>query len=192
MSRIAPLFASWLLLVACGGHSASDPPSKTDAGVTAVTGSIGGVTFPAAAYAIAVPDNSNVMTSDPYNEYAKLALAIAGKPLGCTTPSLPDSEIIGITLIAVGPVPIGPGTYEIDADPQSSSNNNADLVTTDATCTQAAPANCIGGSVTITSATSTTIAGSFTLAFDSGEAMTGTFNAGVCDAIPAAISGNPC
>ena len=99
---------------------------------------------------------------------------------------------IGITLIVVGSVPVGPGTYAIDADPQGSANSNADLVTTDASCTETAPANCIGGSVTITSATSAGIAGSFTLAFDSGEAITGTFNAGICDAVPTSVSGKPC
>jgi hypothetical protein len=189
MRRIVATLAFGLPLLACGGHS--DAPSPVDAGVTKVNGSIGGVSFPAAAYAIAVPNNENV-SGDPFNEYGQLALAIASKTLGCATPSLPDSIFIGIELIAPGSVPVGPGTYAINADPQSSNDNVAALVTTDASCAETAPANCIGGSVTIVSATATAIAGSFTLAFDSGEALTGTFNADVCAAIPSSVSGKPC
>jgi hypothetical protein len=191
MSRTTAVLALGLSVLACGGHSESLASDGPDAGITKVTGTIGGVGFPGGAYAIAIPDNENA-TASPGNEYTQLALAIAGKPLACTTSSLPNSVFIGIQIILPGAAPVGPGTYEIEANPESSNDNVAALVTTDSNCAEAAPANCVGGSVTITASTATSISGSFTLAFDSGEAITGTFGAEVCSAIPSSVNGSPC
>ena len=68
----------------------------------------------------------------------------------------------------------------------------ADLVTTDATCDEVSPSSCIGGTVTITEVTATTMTGTFELAFDTGEALHGTFNAGICASVPPSLAGASC
>ncbi len=191
MNRTTATLAFGLSVLACGGHTTSNGSGGEDAGTTKVTGSIVGVSFPPTAYAIAIPDNSGA-NGGPTTEYTQLALAISGTPLGCTTASLPGSVFIGIQIIDPGTLPVGPGTYAINANPTSSNDNVAALIQTDSTCTETAPANCIGGSVTITSADATSVLGYFTLAFDSGEALTGTFSAEVCPSIPNAVNGTAC
>jgi hypothetical protein len=178
--------------LACGGQALSTSPSEStvDAGVTSVTGSINGISLPNA-YALAIPDNS-AATGPLTNQYTQLALGIANKPIGCSTPGIPNGAFLGIQLITAGATPIGPGTYEINSDPSSNIDNIAALVTTDSSCEEASPATCVGGSVTITSASATMFAGSFILAFDSGQTMTGTFVADVCTSVPASLNGTTC
>jgi hypothetical protein len=191
MRKLVASLAAGLALVACAGHSQDHANQGDDAGTAQVNGVISGVSFPGAAYAIAVPNNESA-SGPPENQYTQLALAIAGAPLTCSTSKLPSSLFIGVQIIARGALPVGPGTYPIANDPEGSDDNVAALVTTDAQCTETAPANCIGGSITITATTATTITGSFTLAFDSGQTMTGSFEADVCTAVPAAVNDTPC
>jgi hypothetical protein len=178
------------LLAGCGGHS-HDDNAAADGGVTAVEGTINGVSLTTSAYAVAIPDNSNA-TAGPTNQYTVLAIGIASKALGCTTAGLPNSTLIGISIKQEGTVPVGLGSYAINTDQTSSLNNNAALLMTDATCTETFPANCIGGTVTITRASDESIAGTFTLAFDTGEALHGTFTALICPSLPPSLRGSGC
>ena len=177
-------------LVACGGHASTTEGPAADAGTTTVEGTIDGVSLPVA-YAVAIPDNSNA-TGGPTNQYTRLALGIANKPLGCNTPSIPNGTILGFSIIAPGTAPVGPGSYEINTNSASAVDNVAALVTTDASCAESSPSSVIGGTVTIIDATDTMITGSFSLAFDSGEALQGTFAAPVCAAIPPSLQGTAC
>jgi hypothetical protein len=176
-------------LASCGGHSL-EVAGRDDAGITFVEGSIAGVSL-ASGYAVAIPDNSNA-TAGPTNEYTVLAIGIASKALACETGGLPNSTLIGISIKRQGTAPVGPGSYEINTDQTSSLNNNAALITTDSVCSETFPANCIGGTVTITEASDASVSGTFTLAFDTGEAMHGTFNAVICPKIPASMRGVSC
>jgi hypothetical protein len=177
------------MLGACGGHSGVTA-AEPDAGVTAVEGAIDGVSI-AHAYAIAIPDDSNA-NNPPTNQYTQLALGIADKPLACDTAGIPNGTILSFSIILAGPLPVGPGAYEINTDSASAYDNVAALLTTDVTCAVSSPANVIGGTVRITEATDAFISGSFSLAFDSGEALQGTFGAAVCSAIPPSLRGVSC
>jgi hypothetical protein len=181
-----------LAVASCAGHSLVEGASgDADAGTTAVQGTINGVALTTKAYAVAVPDNSNA-TAGPTNQYTALAIGIASKSLECTTGGLPNSALIGISLKQIGTTPVGLGSYVINADQTSSLNNNAALLTTDSTCSQTYPAVVIGGTVTISAANAETITGTFTLAFDTGEALHGAFSAQICATAPAPMRGWSC
>jgi hypothetical protein len=186
--------AAWtsLAVVAfgCGGHSVPMDAGPVSAGETTVQGSVGGISLPAA-YALAIPDNSNA-DSGPTKAFTTLSLGIANKPFDCSTAGLPNSTLIGISIKSIGYMPVGIGSYAIDLDSASPYDNLADLVTTDATCDEVSPSSCIGGTVTITEVTATTMTGTFELAFDTGEALHGTFNAGICASVPPSLAGASC
>ncbi len=179
------------LVAACGGHSQVNGTGATEQGIATVQGSIGGVSLPTA-YALAIPDNS-AADSGPTRAYTMLSLGIANKPLACDTPGLPNSTLIGISIKLPGPVPVGVGSYAIDnLDSTSPYDNLADLVTTDANCNETPPSGCIGGTIAITEITDTVVTGTFTLAFDTGEALHGTFTAAVCPTVPPSLHGASC
>jgi hypothetical protein len=175
-------------LAACGGHSAAS--ATTDAGVTAVEGTIDGISL-SVAYAVAIPDNSNA-TGGPTNQYTRLALGIANKPFGCDTGGIPNATILSLSITTPGTAPVGLGSYEINVDSASALDNVAALVTTDKTCAESATSSVVGGTVTITATSPTMISGNFSLAFDSGEALQGTFAAVTCPSIPASLRGVAC
>jgi hypothetical protein len=189
--RVAGVFLSLGLSVACGAGHSLDQAGPAPASNSSVSGTVAGVKFPSTAYAVAIPNNESG-SGDTNNQYTQLTLAIAGKPLACDTKSVPASLFIGVQIILPGAAPVGPGTYPIDANPESAINNVAALVTTDAHCAETGPATCVGGSVTIKATSDAQISGSFTLAFDSGETMTGTFDAVVCASVPQAVADQPC
>ena len=187
MGRYLTALVVTFSLLACGGHSQGDPP---DTGTTSVQGSVNGVTLTEAT-AVAIPDNSNA-TGGPTNEYTRLTLGIANQALTCTTGSLPNGTLIGITITVPGTAPVGPGSYTVNNDQTSALENIAALVTTDGSCAETAPATCIGGTITIDLVSDGAISGKFTLAFDSGEALHGTFSASVCTTVPAPVRGGGC
>jgi hypothetical protein len=193
VSRLRLALASTLLaaglLAACGGHSGSSS-AVVDAGTTEVEGTINGISL-VHAYAVAIPDNSNA-NNPPTNQYTRLALGIANRPLTCDTGGIPNGTILTFSIITPGQAPVGPGAYEINTNSASAVDNVAALITTDATCAASSPASVVGGTVRITEATDSVIAGSFSLAFDSGEALQGTFAAATCTAIPPSLRGVGC
>ncbi len=190
--RDLALLVSLAGLAGCGGQSGA-ATTAIDAGTTEVNGTIDGIGL-TRAYAVAVPDNSNASggIGGPTDEYTRLVLGIANQPLTCGTGNLPNSSFLGISITTQGTLPVGLGSYSIETNLTSSLDNVAALIVTDSTCTEASPAGVVGGTVMITTVTDSVIAGSFTLAFDSGEALHGTFAAPVCAALPAWLRGVAC
>ena len=80
--------------------------------------------------------------------------------------------------------PADPGTYPWLANPPTGTfkTSTTSAVQVDATCTAAAGSltRMVGGSVTITSVTASTVTGSMDVHFDNGQVYTNSFNVPVC------------
>jgi len=74
---------------------------------------------------------------------------------------------------------VPPGTYTIG---DTTSVALAEFTAQDATCTQTTDDKGTAGTITLTSSSSTEVSGSFDVTFDSGDHVTGTFSAPVCNA----------
>jgi hypothetical protein len=190
LARSAVASALAFLASGCAGRSQQLGGSIADAGTTRVTGSVAGVSF-ASSYAVAVPDNSEI-GGPPSNQYGRLTLEIASQPLTCSSGALANATFIGLSITVPGTSPVGPGVYGITDSPDTSFENLAALITTDATCTETSPATCTAGAVTIAALSASVVTGSFTLQFSTGESLEGVFTAPVCATAPPALTGASC
>ena len=90
------------------------------------------------------------------------------------------SGVVGGSTVA----PADPGSYPWLANPPTGTfkTSTSSAAQVDATCTSASgsPTRMVGGSVTITAVTASTVTGSMDLHFDNGQVYTNSFNVPVC------------
>jgi hypothetical protein len=99
----------------------------------------------------------------------------------------PGETVLAVEVSESGVSAVAPGTYAVGSDDASAPQAGALFGSFDAQCTVTPPKptgdTAASGSITITSASSTNIAGTFTLTFPGG-ALTGTFDVPVCNLGP--------
>jgi hypothetical protein len=162
------------VLLACCGHSAGSPGS----GSASVSGSIKGITIPTNN---AVGVNGTTTVNGPTQPVAGAHLANVGNI--CTTLQMnqvpASSDVLDVSVVgATGAAAVAPGTYKLNAP---GGIGGAVLFTVqDQNCVPTLQTVATVGSVTLTTVSSSTIAGTFDATFPTGDHVTGSFSAPVC------------
>jgi hypothetical protein len=163
-----------LALSACGGATSGGASST-------VTGQAGGQPVPTTdtvgiIQTVTVPTPSGTVTEN------SVEVAILNIPNTCAILQR-HGEPANIRALALGVAAQGgsvqTGTYTIGTT--STVHVNASFVTTDAACTNQISENGTSGTVTFTSISASAIQGSFDVRMNTGDHLTGTFDAPVCN-----------
>jgi hypothetical protein len=149
---------------------------------TTINGTVGGATVPTVSTGAVV--GPLVETFGPFttNGVVVVVSNIAG---ACTVEqamSNPANQKT-LTLIASSPTPVVAGTYSILTANASANHTFGALVyeTTDAQCARTSTHPAHSGSITLSTVGSTTVEGSFDVVMDTGDKLSGTFVASVCN-----------
>jgi hypothetical protein len=171
--RMGAALAAGALAMACGGKT-----SGTAGGATvSIEGSIDGETVAATdavgLYSVASEyGDTRVATGVLVSNLSGVCAVLQHHldPAGASS--------LVVSVVATGNT-IATGTYPVSAtaDPSASVFYGVQ----DADCGQSTSVQASGGTVTLATIDSTTIAGSFDVRFASGDHLTGTFSAPVCD-----------
>jgi hypothetical protein len=163
------------IVVGCGGSSGGG--GGGGGGGATVSGTLGG-------QAVATTDQVGLVGTETTNgtTVAFAAAVITNLPGACAIAQSNGNPRNSQTLVLeVGEegTAVPPGTYSIGG---TTTVALATFVAQDDTCTQTAQDTGTSGTITITTASSTEVAGSFDVTFNTGDHLTGTFSAPVCDA----------
>jgi len=114
----------------------------------------------------------------------------------------PGETVLVVGVFESGASPVAPGTYTIGGGDAAAPQVQGAFMQFDAQCTVTPPKPngdvAVSGSITITSASSSAIAGTFSLTFppqgdaDPGGTLTGTFDVPVCNLAPGQGPGGNC
>jgi hypothetical protein len=194
-SLFSSLIASLPLLIAaattagCSSSSEGPPPPS---GTSEISGVVGGVQFsPLGAVDIGVTSSSSTATGTPSTSASSTGsnaastssgavILISEKPNTCSNAHLASTT--ALELIMFGD--IAPGTYDVVSFAEATGASGtvvAALTNYDGACTSTNASPATAGTVTITSASSTELAGSAKLTFADGQ-ISGAFSAPICQA----------
>lgn len=173
--------------------SASDGGSKEEAGGgPAITGTLRGqpvhLTDQVGLFEKAEPDSG--ITSS----YAAAFLTDQAGTCGLFHQKVNPANSKALSFIVSGKdAVVNPGTYAVTA-PGSGSGTQANVgyVENDAVCTKTGNGYAQSGTLTLTTVTPTTIAGTFDATFAGGDRVTGSFSAPVCDVQLRDLVGSTC
>ncbi len=176
--------SSLVALMACGSSSAGGGGSSS----TTVTGTIGGSSI-ATTDAIGIQGTLDVSNGNAMGTVYEAVVLITNQSDACKVvqSSGNPADSTALTLVvgsATGAV--GPGTYAIGS--LGSGAAAVSYSAQDATCAVTANAAAQSGSITITTATATTLVGTFEATFPSGDKVSGSFDAPVCNASLSALT----
>ena len=160
------------LLLACSGHSSGTPST----GSASVTGTVSGVV---------IPTNDTIGVSGTTTDNGPLQ-PVAGAQLAnvgnlCTIlqhdgdPA--SSERLYVRVVGASGA-IAAGTYMLNGP--GGVGGAVSLLVQDQNCTPTVQQTATTGSVTLTTVSSSTVAGSFDVTFPTGDHVTGTFSGPVC------------
>jgi hypothetical protein len=202
MKRVIYILGACLALggaVACGSSTTSSSSGGGGGGNTLPSGTLGGVAFtPVDGVAVSLPVRSCVFGGVNTSATAML-IAFTNVPNSCSafqavgacndkanatlvSVTIEKANVLGGTASA-----IGPGTYVLNNGPPTPdasgyfTRTNLNYSKTNATCVDAAASvTPTSGSVTLTSVTSSQVAGSVTVAFSDGSSFSGSFDVAIC------------
>jgi hypothetical protein len=166
-----------------GSSSGSDSSSSgSGSGGNTATGSVNGVSLTVAGSlaltgTLALQDGGVAQTLVVGLSSADLSSFCAAAQMYSNT-DIASTTTLTVGALVLGSTPVGPGTYTIDSDAGTSTGEGA-LSQTNATCQDTVHDQATSGTVTITSASSTNVTGTYDLTF-AGGSMSGSFSAGVC------------
>ena len=182
-------------LAACGDNDDGGGPSGP------VSGTIGGQPFtPSSVSAVLIPPASCTIEMTTVNASGLVLgfgnfdlcafLAQAGPNAFCSNKA--SSTLVGAVVLKIGLIQaqtaVGPGTYTVkdvgSTLPDASGNVvgvSATATRTDATCLPSFQEDAtVGGTVSVSSASASAVSGSVNLAFGTGNAFAGSYDASVC------------
>lgn len=186
MIQARTLSAGWLLVGALGCGRGT-----TSAGGNSASGSVDGVSLPVASgFAFVGPSILSGCygeTCDPFGDTVEVVLTNAA---GFTCSFVASQEnatfanVAVLTLEVGNATPVGPGTYAIDTAAEDAGDGAwplaaAWLATATADCGAGLAVRATGGSVRLTTASATHVAGSYTATFAQGT-LAGSFDVDVC------------
>jgi hypothetical protein len=179
----------WLacLVLMLGATACSS--SSGGSGTTTIQGTIGGATV-ATTSTVAVV-GSLVDTFGPFtsNGVTVVVSNVAGFCSIAQHNATPASADV-LTLIVASPDPVAPGVYPIISAPSASQSFGAvTYETSDASCDTSGTHSATSGSITVSSVSSTSVHGTFEVTMDTGDDVSGSFAASVCDVSLAADAG---
>jgi hypothetical protein len=185
MKRGARMLAS-LLLTACGGQTTSGglPPT--------VTGTVGGKPVTPALDGVGLVGAENT-GGETTESYASAVLTNLPNTCAILSAGGNPANATALTLTVVDAnAPIAPGTYTIDGGfSHQGVQVEAQYVVQDATCTSTTTESAESGTITFSSVGGSILAGSFDVAFPSGDHLQGTFASPLCDAAPGQSQADP-
>ncbi len=193
MIQARTLSAGWLLVGAlgCGGGT-------TSAGGNSASGSVDGVSLPVASgFALVGPSMLSGcygQTCDPFGDTVEVVLTnTAG--LTCSfvasQQNVTFANVAALTLEVGNATPVEPGTYAIDTAGDDAGDGGWPLAaawfaTTTANCGAGLSVRATGGTVTLTTASASHVAGSYTATLAQGT-LAGSFDIDVCSLADASI-----
>lgn len=185
---VLPAFLGALLL-ACGGSGTSSPSTSGSSGVGASSGSGSpGASGGTGNSASGTVDGTPVQITSAIAHYGTVTLAdVPGVWLTLSSAQNTCERLAGTTFSAISitmPGTIAPGSYAVVSDSPSAPVAQPGQATAGFDLTT----NCVGGSgshassgtITVTAADGSHVAGTFDIVFDGGHAS-GSFDAIVCD-----------
>jgi hypothetical protein len=98
--------------------------------------------------------------------------------MGNTGSAVASSTVLGMMVGSGSGTPVGPGTYTLTGSAETGMAL-AVLLQSDSTCKSTEVGEATGGTIVVSSVTSTTATGTFNLTF-SGGSLTGSFSAPLC------------
>jgi hypothetical protein len=184
------------MLAACGSQtivSGSGADGGADGGVgavprTTVTGTVAGMAVPTTDTTAFV--RPLVGTFGPFTRNG-VVIEISNVASLCTLAQsgVTPVDSVWFKIIVAAPAPVVAGTYAIsnlqaEDDPSSTLGvlTFATPETGDAGCSAYRPHSAVSGSIALMTVNSTTVEGTFRVTMSSGEPLSGTFSAPVCDA----------
>lgn len=167
-----------LVAVACGGHVGSSPQGNS------ASGSVAGVALdPQSAVAIVGVEDGFADFGPDASQSSMLTNAVNidiwNVANTCTTVHSQNKTLLSIEI--GGP---GPGTYPVNSPPAEGQATATFFVTGENCISSPVPLEqrASGGVIVVTSASASSISGTFELTFPGGE-LSGSFDAVVCDAL---------
>lgn len=96
-----------------------------------------------------------------------------------------------LTIFVASPTPVVPGSYEVSTVPPGGMAASGSLVykTTDAHCSVTSNHPARTGSIVLTTVSTTTVEGTFSVTMDTGDQLSGRFAAPVCNLSPSSDAG---
>lgn len=178
-------WAAWLFVGALGCGR-----STTGAAGNSTSGSVEGVSLSVES-ALAVVGQGSILsgcygqTCYPVGDTVTVVLTNAAA-FTCSTlasqPNVSFANLAGLTLEVGNATPVGPGTYAIDdalGDAGAWPLAAAWFASSTADCGAGLSARATGGTITLTTASASHVAGTFTATFDQGT-LSGSFDVDVC------------
>jgi hypothetical protein len=178
------------LAPACGGHVDGSTNGDTEGASTIVSGTVGGaVVSTNSTIAIVGPlvETFGAFTSSGVTVLASNLADACSVAQGQSNP--PGAQTL--YLLVGSPGPVVPGTYGISTAPPVAGGNVAAVVyeTDDATCSTTSAVAAHAGSITLSTIDSATVGGTFDVIMDTGDELSGTFRAPLCDVSGASDTG---
>jgi hypothetical protein len=181
----AVVFGMIIGISACGGGT---DPGEPDAGVTGsattIDGTIQGHTVSAATTAavLVAPGDVIISVSSLENACASWKEGTWNQP-GATAFAL---------VVTSGTTALAPGSYPIEQGAQPAPYANVTWSVSDSMCKQIDYTEAKSGSVILQTVTPSLVTGSFDVTLYTGDHVSGTFSAPVCDAPASADAAPPC
>jgi hypothetical protein len=175
--------SSLVALMACGSSSGGGGSTSTT-----VTGTIGGSSI-ATTDTIGIQGKLNVSSGTVMGMVYEAVIAITNQADACkvVTDAVNPPNGTALTLVVgSATAAVGPGTYPIGQ--LGSGAAGISYAAQNATCVATENDDAQSGSITISTATATTLAGTFEATFPSGDKVSGSFDAPVCNASLSALT----
>ena len=197
MNRRTAILAAASLLAACGGSTAA-------AGTGTVSGTVGSISFNHVADAAFATYSGAACPPNASNSISAFAVVLSSGTGLCSQEQVgsdPNGPMLGLAVAAEAsgstpPAAIGPGTYNLTI---SASQVNIGVLenVVNGSCASNSGYLAASGTITITSLTSSTAIGSYSVSFVDGNGnpagtLSGTFNAPLCAVTQHCTSPNGC